>query len=229
MATGTFSSLDDETLLAGGNALAIETAPDAWEIVQFGTAALQSPGRWRLTHLLRGQFGTEDTIGNPAPAGARVVVLNTAVTPVAITESEIGLPANWRIGPSTAAAADPLNLQLAFTPSGRGLRPLSPAQLRGAKQPGGDLLLTWLRRTRASSGDSWVLVEVPLGETTEAYDLEILNGASVVRTVSGLATPAFLYSTVMMVADFGGPVSTLRFRVYQIGTLGRGAAAEALV
>ena len=229
MALGTFSSLDDEALLAGGNALAIETAPDAWEIVQFGTASLQSPGRWKLTHLLRGQFGTEDAMGNPAPAGARVVVLNTAVTPIAITESEIGLPANWRIGPSTAAAADPLNLQLAFTPSGRGLQPLSPAQLRGKPQPGGDLLLTWLRRTRASSGDSWVLVEVPLGETTEAYDLEILNGASVVRTVSGVATPAFLYTTAMMAADFGGPVSTLRFRVYQIGALGRGTAAEALV
>ena len=32
-----------------------------------------------------------------------------------------------------------------------------------------------------------MLVEVPLGETTEAYDLEILNGVTVVRTVSGLS------------------------------------------
>jgi hypothetical protein len=229
MASGTFASLDDEALLAGGNPLAIETGLDAWEIVQFGMASLQSPGRWRLTHLLRGQFGTEDAMGNPVPAGARVVVLNSAVTPIAITESDVGLPANWRIGPSTVAAADPLNLQLAFTPSGRGLRPLSPAQLRGVPQAGGNLLLTWLRRTRASSGDSWVLVDVPLGEATEAYYLEILNGAAVVRTVSGIASPSFLYTTAMMAADFGGPVTSLRFRVYQIGVLGRGAGAEALV
>ena len=74
-----------------------------------------------------------------------------------------------------------------------------------------------------------MLVEVPLGETTEAYDLEILNGVTVVRTVSGLTTPSLLYFAVMMVADFGGPVTTLCFRVYQIGALGRGAAAEALV
>ena len=228
VASGTFSSLDNEALLAGGNPLAIEAAPGIWEIVQFGTATLQSPGRWKLTHLLRGQFGTEDAIAGPAPAGARVVVLNSAVVPIAITESDVGLPANWRIGPSTVAAADPLNVQLAFTPSGRGLRPYSPAQLREVPQ-GGDLLLAWLRRTRASGGDSWVLVEVPLGEVTEAYDLEILNGAAVVRTVSGLATASFLYTAAMMVADFGGPVTTLRFRVYQIGALGRGAAAEALV
>jgi len=190
---------------------------------------LQSPGRWKLTHLLRGQFGAEEAIANLAPAGARVVVLNSAVVPIAITESDVGLPANWRIGPSTVAAADPLNLQLAFTPSGRGLRPFSPAQLRGVPQLGGDVLLTWLRPTRASSGDSWVLVDVPLGETTEAYDLEILIGAAVVRTVSGLTAPSFLYTAAMRAADFGGPVITLRFRVYQIGALGRGAAAEALV
>ena len=157
------------------------------------------------------------------------MVLNAAVTPFAIAESDIGLPANWRIGPSTAAAAVPLNLQLAFTPSGRGLRPYSPAKLRGVPQPGGDILLTWLRRTRASSGDSWVLVDVPLNEFTEAYDLEILNGAAVVRTGSGLAIPSFLYTTAMMLADLGGLVSTLRIRVYQIGALGRGGAAEALV
>ena len=96
-------------------------------------------------------------------------------------------------------------------------------------QPNGDMLLTWLRRTRASSGDSWVLVDVPLGEASEAYDLEILNGATVVRTVSGLAAPSLLYTAAMMIADFGGPVTTLRFRVYQIGALGRGGTAEALV
>ena len=48
MASGTFASLDDEALLAGGNPVAIETAPDVWEIVQFGTAARQSPERWTL-------------------------------------------------------------------------------------------------------------------------------------------------------------------------------------
>ena len=75
VASGNFSSLDNEALLAGGNPLAIEAAPGIWEIVQFGTAALQSPGRWKLTHLLRGQFGTESSIANPAPTGARLTVL----------------------------------------------------------------------------------------------------------------------------------------------------------
>ena len=67
------------TLFGGANALAVETAPGIWEIVQAGAAELIAPGRYRLTRLLRGQRGTEGAMGNPAPAGARVVVLDTAV------------------------------------------------------------------------------------------------------------------------------------------------------
>ena len=93
-------------------------------------------------------------------------------------------------------------------------------------EPGGDLALSWVRRTRALSGDSWVLSEAALGEASESYDLEILNGDTVVRTVSGLTTPAFTYTTAMGTADFGAPVTSVRFRVFQIGALGRGAAGE---
>lgn len=57
----------------------------------------------------------------------------------------------------------------------------------------------------------------------------MLDGGAVIRTVTGLATPAFTYSAAMATADFGGPVTTLGFRVFQIGALGRGAPAEATV
>ena len=72
------------------------------------------------------------------------------------------------------------------------------------------MLLTWIRRTRAAAGDSWVLAEVPLGEEREEYELEVLDGGTVVRTVAGLASPAFTYTTAMATADFGGPVTSLR-------------------
>ena len=48
-----------------------------------------------------------------------------------------------------------------------------------------------------------------------------------VRSVAALPSSSFTYTTAMMTADFGGPVSTVRFRVFQIGALGRGAPAEA--
>ncbi|MCU0901843.1 MAG: hypothetical protein MUC82_15320 [Cypionkella sp.] len=59
-------------------------------VVSFATASLQSPGRSRLTRLLRGLLRTEDAIANPAPAGARVVVLDGGVKPLLIGSADYG-------------------------------------------------------------------------------------------------------------------------------------------
>ena len=56
---GTLESVTDIALLGGANALAVETGPGQWEIVQAGAAELIAPGRYRLTRLLRGQRGTD--------------------------------------------------------------------------------------------------------------------------------------------------------------------------
>jgi hypothetical protein len=93
--------------------------------------------------------------------------------------------------------------------------------------PGGDIALSWTRRTRAFAGDNWALTEVPLGEAAEGYEIDILNGAAVVRTVSGLATPAVTYTAAMQTADFGAPVTgALAVRIVQTGALGRGAILD---
>ena len=88
--------------------------------------------------------------------------------------------------------------------------------------------MTWIRRTRSLAGDSWTAPDVPLGEASESYDLEILNGGgSVVRTALALGASAWTYSAAQQATDFGGPVTTLRLRLYQNGQLGRGAATDA--
>ncbi len=222
LSSGTLASVTDTELLNGANVLAVESASDVWEIVQFGNAELVSTGRYRLTRLLRGQRGTEDAMGDPAPTGARVVILDTAVQQLSIAEADLGIPWNWRIGPGTAAPSDPIMQALAFTPNGRGLMPFAPAQPRMRREANGDLAIRWLRRDRALAADSWVLTEVPMSEASEAYDLEILNGGAVVRTVTGLTTPAFTYTASMQTTDFSGPVASLDVRITQIGALGRG-------
>jgi hypothetical protein len=45
-------------------------------------------------------------MGNPAPAGARVVVLDTALASLPIAEADLGLPWNWRIGPASRPVSD---------------------------------------------------------------------------------------------------------------------------
>jgi Gene Transfer Agent (GTA)-like protein/putative tail protein len=220
--SGTLTSVTDTELLAGANSLAVESALGVWEIVQFGSAELVAVGRYRLTRLLRGQRGAEDAIGNPAFAGGRVVVLDSGIQQLSISEGDLGLPWNWRIGPASAAPSDAIMQAESFTPNGRGLVPFAPCQLRLRLEASGDLGLRWLRRSRALSADSWVLADAPMVEATESYDLEILNGAAVARSVSGLTNPAFTYTAAMQNADFGGPVTALSVRLYQIGALGRG-------
>lgn len=230
ISSGSLQSVTDEQLFAGANALALETAPGTWEVLQFGLATIVTTGRWKLTRLLRGQSGTEDAVVPSVPIGSRIVFLNSALVPLPVTETELGMPWNWRIGPVSRSAGDAINLALAFTPQGRGLRPWSPVRIKGAWQGSGDISLSWLRRSRAPSGDSWNAPEVPLGEATESYDLEILTGGgSVVRTVAGIGTAAWTYMAAMQTADFGGPVTSLRLRVFQNGQLGRGAPAETIL
>ena len=242
--TGTLESVTDLTLFGGANALAIESAPGVWEIVQAGAAELLAPGRYRLTRLLRGQRGTEGAMGNPAPAGARVVVLDTTLASLPIAEADLGIPWNWRIGPASRPVSDETYVGQSFTPDGVGLRPFSVAHVeqpwRRPRTPG-DLTIRWTRRSRALAADSWGGLEVPLAEgergpgpqwghespANEAYEVEILDGSAVKRVLSATTTSA-IYTAAQQTADWGallGPCDTLDIRIFQLSALvGRGAA-----
>ena len=231
LASGTLESVTDLTLFGGANALAVEAAPGKWEVVQAGVAELIATGRYRLTRLLRGQRGTEAAMGNPTPAGARVVVLDSALSPLPIAEADLGLPWNWRIGPAARVVSDASYTALAFTPAGRGLMPFAPVHVaqpwRTARSPG-DLAIRWTRRSRALVADAWEQVEVPLAEDLESYDVQILDGAVVKRTLSS-STTSVLYTAAQQTADWGAPLSpgqTLAIRIYQLSNrLGRGDPA----
>ena len=130
--TGTLESVTDLTLFGGANALAVESVPGTWEIVQAAATELLAPSRYRLTRLLRGQRGTEGAIGNPAPAGARVVVLDSTAASLPIAEADLGLPWNWRIGPASRPVGDETYVATSFTPGGRGAAPVLGGPCRAA-------------------------------------------------------------------------------------------------
>jgi len=123
LASGVLQSVTDLALFAGANVLAVEAAPGQWEVLQAGNAKLVAPGRYRLTRMLCGQRGTEATMANPALAGARVVILDTAVSVLPVAQADIGLAWNWRIGPASRPVSDANYRAATFTPAGIGLRP----------------------------------------------------------------------------------------------------------
>ena len=227
--SGTLESVTDITLLGGANALAVETGAGQWEIVQAGTAELIATDRYRLTRLLRGQRGTEGAVVSMAPTGARVVVLDTAVASLPISEADLGLPWNWRIGPASKPVSDETFVAATFTPEGAGLRPFSVCHVeqpwRTARSPG-DLTIRWTRRSRSLAADTWGAGDVPLAEDSEAYEVEIRDVGALKRTLISTTT-SVLYGAAEQIADWGtllGPGDNLDIRIYQLSALiGRGA------
>ena len=192
---------------------------------QFLNADLVAENTYELSMLLRGQGGTEDAMRDPVGAGAQFVLLDQAIVFVAMSADDIGLQFNWSYGPANRPLGHPSfqTVQKAF--AGIGLRTLSPVHLRGAFS-GDDFLISWVRRTRVN-GDSWDVTEVPLGEEEERYEIDILDGGTVKRTLS-TSTPSVIYSEADQVADWGSVQPAYDVRVFQLNSsLSRGSPREA--
>ena len=229
VASGTLQSVTDPALFAGANVLAVETGAGIWEIVQAGAAELIATGRYRLTRLLRGQRGTESAMVSIVPVGARVVTLDATLAPLPIAPSDLGLLWNWRVGPASKPVSDASYLAASFTPEGVGLRPFSVAHVEQpwrTARSSGDLTIRWIRRDRSLAADAWNTGDVPMAEDSESYLVEILDGATVKRSLT-VAAPSALYTAAQQTADWGAPIGpgqTLALRIYQLAALiGHGA------
>lgn len=227
---GELASVTEEALLNGANFAAIENGDGEWELLQFQNATLVAPATYDLSVLLRGANGTERAMRNPVAAGARFILVNSAVTATNLRPDEMGLALNYKYGPASEDLDEPSYGSAAHAFLGLGLRPLSPVHLQGKRNPAnGDWSFVWTRRTRIG-GDSWAGLEVPLAEESELYRLEILDapGGEVLRSLD-LSMPEFLYTAAMQTTDFGAAQWNVSIRVAQVSPVyGPGVAAEQL-
>lgn len=215
---GELVSADYLAVLNGANACVIGN-----EILQFKNAILIGTKQYRLTGLLRGRRGTEQHVGTHT-ASDRFILMSVAGTlrPDA-GAAEIGAKRYYK--PVSFGQRQTDIASTPFTNTAIGLKPYSPVNFSGGKQVNGDFVINWVRRTRLDGGwrDS---VDVPVGETTEAYEIDIMSGATVKRTMTS-STPTVTYTAAMQTTDFGGAQSTLSINVYQMSSVvGRGFAAS---
>ena len=85
-----------------------------------------------------------------------------------------------------------------------------------------------LRRGRRD-GDGWELREIPLGEAAEAYELDILRGGAVVRSLSSNAS-SVIYPAALEQADFGAAQGAFDVQAFQMSAaVGRGFGLSARV
>lgn len=226
-------SVAEEALFAGANTIAVENEDGEWEVLQFLEATLTAPGEYEVRTLLRGQLSTHGAMRSPVAAGARWAMLDSAtLRQLDIALGDRNSPMTLRYGPATAFHDAASYTEVSKTFTAVGLRPYSPTDVQVRQDSAGDWHITWIRRTRVG-GDDWEAVEVPLeAPDLDEYELDVLDGpgGTVLRTVTGLASAAFEYTTAMMTADFGMSVFNFNARIYQMsGTVGRGAPWEGLV
>ena len=210
----TLDSVSELAVLNGANAAVIGN-----EIVQFTSAVQETDGSYTLSGFLRGRRGTEADVAAHA-VGERFVLLNAATfAEIAAATSWIGKSYDYK--PVSVRSTLGATAPIAFTYAARNLRPFSPVHAAGVRAASGDLTLSWIRRTR-QAGDWADGADVPLAEESEAYQVDILDGATVVRTLA-TSVPSVLYPATDQIADFGAAQASLDVRIYQLSAIvGRG-------
>jgi hypothetical protein len=229
MVSGSLASVSNLAMLNGANLAALIRADGNAELIQFQDVGL-SEGVYTLTTLLRGRRGTEVFTGGHAAGDLFVLLGGDGVTRRPLDLDRLGDTFHYRAVGRGGELRDARTAQL--TLAGNDLKPYAPVHLAASGNWGSNITLSWQRRTRVGGELTDGTGEVPLAEDTEEYELEILDGpgGSVVRTVTGLTSPSFTYTSSMQSADFGGAQTELSFVVYQISAqVGRGFPGERTV
>lgn len=225
--SSTLESVSELLVLNGNNGAWVGPADGGeGEVIQFATATLVATNTYELTDLLRGRLGTEHAIASHA-AGDMFVLLQTGT----LGSSEFGTN-DWsklrHYKPVSLLADETATPEQAFTNTGIRSKPLSPVQVNGTRDGSDDLTVVWLRRTRLRT-PGLGLGDAPLGEASEAYEVDVLSGVTVLRTILATAE-AVTYTATEQTTDGLTPGDPVDLKIYQISaTRGRGYAAEATV
>lgn len=226
---GTLSSATELAVLNGDNYFAYGDH-GRWEIIGVQNCVLTSANNYTLYDMLRGRRGTEWAM-TLHQAGDYVIPLNTTnVTAVGMASALIGLSREYR--GITFGADISSDTDRSFTYTGVNLECLSPVYFWGYKTVStSDWNLTWVRRSRTDP--EWRdAVDAGLGETTEAYEVDIYADgtfATVKRTITAVIQSC-TYTSAQQVTDFGSNQATIYAKVYQLSSVvGRGYPATATI
>ena len=222
---GALESVSQQALLSGANVAAIgDGTPDNWEIFQFRDAQLVGPDTYWLSNRLRGQAGSDGLMPDVWPEGSVFVLIHGPVRQISLSPSLRRIAQHFRVGPALRGVEDPSYRHVVHAFEGNGLRPYSPCHLRARRLAGGDVDVTWIRRTRIE-GDNWDVPEVPLGEERERYLVRVMQGGAVLREEI-VSDPSWHYDAAAQARD--GVTGTFEVAVAQISAVYGPGLSEAV-
>lgn len=220
---GSLASASGAEVLEGANAAAVGIH-GRWEILQFKDVEALPGSAYRLSGLLRGRLGTENYIGTGQVGDAFILLENVTTVPIAIAE----------IGASILYRATPVNTgqnsitEVSLIARSATLKPYSPVHIHGERDDS-DLFITWVRRDRLAD-QTGVQSIVPLSESTEDYEIDVLDEDGAVRRTISVSTTAAVYTEEQQIADFGSAQSEISVVIYQISAqVGRGDGGAAIL
>jgi len=191
----------------------------AGEIIQFLTAELVDTDTYTISRLLRGRLGSESFMGTHV-AGDVFCLLDAGIRSIRQEFYDLNQSYIYKALSNGYTLAD--TTPESFTNTGVRVKPLAGVQLGGGRDSSGDLYLEWIPRTRYTA--YWLdSVNAPIGETTEEYEVVIMNGSTEVRSIT-CTSPAATYTAAMLASDFGSPTpASITVNIYQISQeAGRG-------
>jgi len=221
--SGELVSVTREQMISGANYCAYG-ADGRWEIVRFQDAELQSDGSYLVSNWVRGDKGTEWATGLHQPGDWLILLDDPDNVFITMATESLTLERLYRAitQRDTIDSGD----DVAFAYRGVNLEPLSAIDASGERDGSGNLAVEFTRRSRLTSSWWTTGVTAPVGEFAEAYEIDVMDGANVVRTITA-AAPLFVYSAADQTTDFGSPQSDILFRIYQLSdVVGRGYVYE---
>jgi hypothetical protein len=215
----------ESEVMEGANMCAIGQE-GRWELLGFTTVEDNGDGSFTLSGFAhRGYRGTEVYADDHA-AGDLFVLLNLEwLRRVAHPVTDLDDTFYYK---AAGSRQNPAGLTvLPHTIAGAAETPYAPVNLAAAIA-GSDIALSWDYRSRL---DAWEMFDVApsSGEATLAFEVDVMDGATVVQTITA-ATNSATYLAADIAADFGSMPASLSFRVYQMSAVvGRGHRAEETV
>lgn len=222
-AGGTLETVAQLTCLNGANR--------AWfggEIIGWrrATAIDGEVNQYRLSGLLRGLRGTANRIDGHEIGNQFVLLTGPGIHFQPLQLASVGMPRKYLVlSPGATVDADDAT---DFTPTGSTVLPFAPCNVVATRDGSNNVTLTWERVTRANVR-LLSTQAVPMLEPSEGYEIDVYDGADVVRTITATSATAS-YSAANQTTDGLTPGDPLDIVIYQTSDLlRRGFAATATV
>lgn len=202
-------SVDFSSILNGANFALVGD-----EIIQFTYAQAIDNNTYNLYGLLRGCKGTEYATSTHKIDERFVLLTPDTLNYLSLSSADFDIEAQYKAVSFGSFASKTVSSN--FTYVGQAFECYSPVQISGGFHTNG-ATLNWTRRARLNH--SWNnFVDVPLDESSEIYQVEIIKNGSVIRTLTSNTT-TIEYPNSQILEDFTVKPNAINFVVSQVGTL----------